>query len=217
MPPKDTTRSILDAAEMLFSERGFAETSLRSITMKAGVNLAAVNYHFGSKKSLIQAVVGRFITPFSTQLEQALIAYEEELAGAKPQLNHLLAIVFKTAVVSCSDQPERLNTFPRLLGLAYTQGQGHLKRFLDQEYGHVYRRFSDLLSLATPEISPSERFWRFHFMLGSVLFTFSGAETLKAMAQHDFGNQASTEDVVDLILPFISGGLQASSNTTGEP
>ena len=48
MPQKDTSKAILEAAEQLFSERGFAETSLRTITARAGVNLAAVNYHFGS-------------------------------------------------------------------------------------------------------------------------------------------------------------------------
>ena len=68
MPQKDTSKAIHDAAEQLFSERGFAETSLRTITSRAGVNLAAVNYHFGSKKSLIHAVFARFLTPFTDQL-----------------------------------------------------------------------------------------------------------------------------------------------------
>ena len=63
MAQKDTVERILDAAEILFAERGFAETSLRTITSAAGVNLAAVNYHFGSKKALIQAVFVRFIDP----------------------------------------------------------------------------------------------------------------------------------------------------------
>ena len=61
MAQSDTVKRILDAAEQLFAEKGFAETSLRLITSKAGVNLAAVNYHFGSKKSLIQAVFVRFL------------------------------------------------------------------------------------------------------------------------------------------------------------
>lgn len=61
MAQSETVERILDAAEQLFAERGFAETSLRLITSKAGVNLAAVNYHFGSKKALIQAVFSRFL------------------------------------------------------------------------------------------------------------------------------------------------------------
>ena len=53
---KDTATRILDAAERLFVEHGFEATSLRTITQQAEVNLAAVNYHFGSKDALFQAV-----------------------------------------------------------------------------------------------------------------------------------------------------------------
>ena len=67
MAQSETVERILDAAEQLFAEKGFAETSLRLITSKAGVNLAAVNYHFGSKKALIQAVFSRFLGPFCNE------------------------------------------------------------------------------------------------------------------------------------------------------
>ena len=72
MAQSETVERILDAAEQLFAEKGFAETSLRLITSKAGVNLAAVNYHFGSKKALIQAVFSRFLGPFCLSLEREL-------------------------------------------------------------------------------------------------------------------------------------------------
>ncbi len=72
MAQSETVERILDAAEQLFAEKGFAETSLRLITSKAGVNLAAVNYHFGSKKALIQAVFSRFLGPFCASLEKEL-------------------------------------------------------------------------------------------------------------------------------------------------
>ena len=79
MAQSETVERILDAAEQLFAERGFAETSLRLITSKAGVNLAAVNYHFGSKKALIQAVFSRFLGPFCASLKREL-----ERRQAKP-------------------------------------------------------------------------------------------------------------------------------------
>ena len=69
MAQSDTVERILDVAEILFAEKGFAETSLRLITSKAQVNLAAVNYHFGSKKSLIQAVFARFLEHLCNSLD----------------------------------------------------------------------------------------------------------------------------------------------------
>lgn len=211
MPQKDTSTAILDAAEQLFSERGFAETSLRTITSRAGVNLAAVNYHFGSKKSLIHAVFARFLSPFTERLRQELADYEVSLERQTAELERLLGIVFCTAMATCEEQPERLNRFTRLLGLAYTQGQGHIKRYLNREYGEVYGRFSELLRRSMPELSAEELFWRFHFMLGAVMFTFSGVDTLKAMAEHDVGRPAQTSDVIGLMLPFLAGGMQVKA------
>ena len=54
-----TRSSLLDAAEALFAEHGFADTSVRSITESAGANVAAINYHFGSKLGLVKAVLAR--------------------------------------------------------------------------------------------------------------------------------------------------------------
>ena len=63
MSQPDTKERILDAAEQLFGEHGPSDTSLRAITAAAGVNLAAVNYHFGSKEKLIEAVLSRRLEP----------------------------------------------------------------------------------------------------------------------------------------------------------
>ena len=71
-PPHETRTRILDAAEELFMQHGFEGTSMRQLTAKADVNLAAVNYHFGSKKALIQAVFSRFLGPFCASLEKEL-------------------------------------------------------------------------------------------------------------------------------------------------
>jgi AcrR family transcriptional regulator len=209
MAQKDTARSILDAAEELFSERGFAETSLRNITTKADVNLAAVNYHFGSKKSLIQAVFARFLTPFVAELDKALNTCDAEHGEQPADLMSLLRLLSDTALRSGADRPERLRIFMRLLGLAYSQGQGHVRRFLRVEYGHVFRRYSDLLTRATPELSDEDRFWRVHFMLGATMFTLNGVDSLTAMAEHDFGKPTATPDVIDQLLPFLASGLKS--------
>lgn len=209
MAQKDTAKAILNAAEELFSERGFAETSLRNITTKAGVNLAAVNYHFGSKKSLIQAVFARFLAPFSEGLEQDLNDYRQRLQGEPPKLGELLRLLSSASMRSGGSNPRRLGIFMRLLGLAYTQGQGHLRKFLRAEYGTLFRDYMELITAATPDLSNEERFWRIHFMLGATVFTLSGADALTAMAEHDLGSRADIAQVVDKLVPFLAAGMTA--------
>lgn len=209
MAQKDTAKSILNAAEELFSERGFAETSLRNITSKASVNLAAVNYHFGSKKELIQAVFARFLTPFCASLDDALAAYEAELDGAEPDFGKLLRLLSETALATGKGSSRRVGIFMRLLGLAYSQEQGHLRKFLRNEYGQVFARYMVLVTAASPELDDQERFWRIHFMLGATVFTLSGVESLTAMAEHDLGVATGIDGVIDRLVPFLSSGFQA--------
>lgn len=213
MAQKDTATSILIAAEELFSEKGFAETSLRNITTKAGVNLAAVNYHFGSKKSLIQAVFARFLTPFCQLLDHQLDCYQSNYQNRRPELNSVLLMLSNTSLQLGGESPERLAIFMRLIGLAYTQGQGHVRKFLRHEYGSVFMRYMLLLQQASPELTHEERFWRIHFMLGATVFTLSGADALMAMAEHELGNsnETSIAQVIDRLIPFLGAGMQAPS------
>src|SRR5437764_6402442 len=78
-----TKERILDVAEALFMEHGYEATSLRAITTAAEVNLAAVNYHFGSKEELFQAVLTRRLDPMNQQRLELLTRFEGE-AAPKP-------------------------------------------------------------------------------------------------------------------------------------
>lgn len=215
MANKETAKAILNAAEELFSEKGFAETSLRNITTKAGVNLAAVNYHFGSKKELIQAVFARFLNAFCQQLEATLDDFEKQLSGETPDLNKVLMLLPTTALQSDNktelddNHRHRLGIFMRLLGLAYNQGQGHVRKFLKQEYGTVFNRYMALVTAASPQLTNEDRFWRIHFMLGATVFTLSGADALMAMAEHEFGIDADIGELFSKLIPFLGAGFQA--------
>ena len=216
MANKDTAKAILNAAEELFSEKGFAETSLRNITTKAGVNLAAVNYHFGSKKELIQAVFARFLNSFCQQLELSLDEYQKTRGDQQPDLNAVLmllpSIVLQSDEGNLADHNQRrLGIFMRLLGLAYAQGQGHVRKFLKQEYGTIFNRYMAFVTAASPELSDQDRFWRIHFMLGATVFTMSGAEALMAIAEHDYGVQTNISEVFERLIPFLGAGLQADN------
>ncbi|QEM82187.1 TetR/AcrR family transcriptional regulator [Halomonas binhaiensis] len=208
MAQTDTVTRILDTAEVLFAERGFAETSLRNITGKAKVNLAAVNYHFGSKKALIQAVFARYLDPFSERFHNAIDELEATYGEEVIPLEVLLETMART-VLEVPAERHSLKVFMRLLGLAYSQAQGHLRRYIQEQYGTVFTRFVELVRQATPELPDAERFWRLHFVLGTVIFTFSGLDALRDISEKDYGEHVSVRNLVKRMRPVVVAAMQA--------
>ncbi len=211
MAQSETVERILDAAELLFAEKGFAETSLRLITSKAGVNLAAVNYHFGSKKALIQAVFSRFLGPYCASLERELDRRQAQRPARTATLEELLEMLVEQALAVKPRSGDDLSIFMRLLGLAFSQSQGHLRRYLEEMYGRVFRRYMLLVHEAAPKLPPIELFWRVHFMLGAAAFSMSGIKALRAIAENDFGVDTSIEQVMRLMVPFLAAGMRSAS------
>ncbi|PCJ45074.1 MAG: TetR family transcriptional regulator [Moraxellaceae bacterium] len=205
MAQKDTVDRILNAAEALFAERGFAETSLRTITSTANVNLAAVNYHFGSKKALIQAVFVRFLEPLSDTLSDQLDTVEEE--GKEMLLDDLLDLLVAAVTSAHGNDVNRTASFMRLLSLAYTQSQGHLRDYLRERYGRVSNRYISMLRPACPQLSDKALFWNTHFALGAAVFSLSNYDALQAMHNDDTGEESPIREVIKRLLGFISAGV----------
>ncbi|WP_105104007.1 TetR/AcrR family transcriptional regulator [Microbulbifer pacificus] len=212
MSQLDTVNRILDAAEVLFAERGFTETSLRTITSTAGVNLAAVNYHFGSKKELIQAVFERFLTPFTESLDRELSRRESQ---AQLQVEDLLQSLYRVALAGLAREGRDPKRFMRLLGLAYTQSQGHLRRFIVSRYGASYRRFAGLLSGVLPQVDPVTFYWRLYFMLGATIFSLSSFDAIEAILREDFGAESSLDETLARLAPAAVAMLTAADGGAG--
>jgi AcrR family transcriptional regulator len=208
MSQPDTIERILDAAAALFAERGYAETSLRTITTTANVNLAAVNYHFGSKKALIQAVFSRYLTPFCECLNANLDS-REKITSDPLKVDEAIQILFASLFESTEDTESGLEPFMRLLGLAYTQSQEHLRHFIIEEYGHTYRRFMEILKADLPDVDPVAFYWRLYFMLGATVFTLSSYNPINNISKADYGEERSIKDVVSLLEPSMSSLLRA--------
>lgn len=210
MARSETVERILDAAQQLFAERGFTETSLRMITARAGVNLAAVNYHFGSKEALIQAVFVRFLGPFCQGLEREL----DQRRGQDATLEELLELLVAQAFAVARDIGSDLTVFMRLLGMAVRQNQRQLHGYLGGLFSKVLRRYLQLLQEAVPDIPPLELSWRARFMLGAATFSMAGIQALREITEADFGVDTAPEEVMRLLIPFTAAGLRADSGLT---
>src|SRR5690554_7795419 len=120
-----TCERILQAAEKLFSEKGYEATSLREITQLAEVNLASVNYHFGSKKGLIQAVMERYQRVFMPALQEEL---EFRVARGGISTESLLSCFVRPLTALEDVRGDGAEVYLKLLGFAYSEIQGHLRR-----------------------------------------------------------------------------------------
>lgn len=210
MAHSDTVDRILDAAEILFAEKGFSETSLRMITSKANVNLAAVNYHFGSKNALIQAVFSRFLGPLSRLMEQGFKEHGWEADNdATPDMEDVIRLYVRGLLRIPTRHENGVSIFMRLMGLAYTQSQGHLRKYLEQEYALTFRMFMQLLKRATPGLSARERFWRMQFAIGSIAFTMSSIQPLTEILENSADAAADPEQVVEYLVPYLLAGLKS--------
>ncbi|WP_341503959.1 TetR/AcrR family transcriptional regulator [Gallaecimonas sp. GXIMD4217] len=210
---QDTKSRILDVAERLFAEHGFNDTSLRLITSAAGVNLASVNYHFGSKKALIQAVVARYMDEFMprTAAVMAELATRDEL-GMQEVFSAFVAPLLELNRFRHNGTA----VFMQLLGRGYTEKQGHLRRFITSQYGEGLGLFMAAVHKAKPGLSQKELFWRLHFTLGTVVFTMASSRALTEIAEADFGEQNSIESLIARLVPFLAAGMDAPSPTLAE-
>ncbi|MGN5183409.1 TetR/AcrR family transcriptional regulator [Aeromonas veronii] len=207
----DTKNRILDAAEVLFAERGFADTSLRLITSEADVNLASVNYHFGSKKELIQAVLDRYLSLFMPDLDARLrVLMEQEQLTLLQLFESFVEPLMKLSAVRANGPA----IFMQLLGRGYIDSQGHLRRFITAHYGPILQRITQAISKANPDLSPADLFWRLHFTLGTVVFTMASADALRDIAQADFGQQLDVEGLVRNVIPYLASGVGAPVEST---
>lgn len=211
----ETVERILRAATVLFAERGFAETSLRTITGMADVNLAAVNYHFGTKKSLIQAVFSQFLTPFCEELDKRLDALEANPSDENAlKIEPLLKVLFESLIVSTASINENPQRFMRLLGLAYTQSQEHLRQTIVHKYEGTYRRFETLLNKAAPQLDPIVFYWRINFILGASIFTLSSFESIQAILSDEHSVDMQIEGAVEYLIPALAGMLTNPHTST---
>ena len=204
-----TKEKILDAAEALFMEHGFEATSLRQITATAGVNLAAVNYHFGSKEELFQAVLTRRLDPMNQERIALLTRFEREAAPRALSCERILAAMFIPALRLARDRRRGGKDFLRLLGRAYADPAPFIRQFLSEQYAVMISRFKAAFGRALPQLPKRELSWRLHFVMGALSYTLAGTDALKLIAELNPRDTQNDETLLRRLAPFLVAGLKA--------
>jgi AcrR family transcriptional regulator len=206
---KDTKQRILDAAERLFADQGFAASSLRSVTAEAGVNLAAVNYHFGSKESLLEAVLARRIEPMNRERLELLERLE------RPTVEGILEAFVGPALRMRADPERGGAAFVRLFGQILGQPNETMRLDFAKRFEEVAFRFVDALAGVLPELPRAEVMWRFLFVVGAMAHTMAMTNEVRRIS-HGLCDPSNVEATVQRLVPFLAAGMRTPAAVTAE-
>jgi len=207
---RDTRERILACAERLFAERGFDSTSLRTITTEAGANLAAVNYHFGSKDELVREVLSRRIVPLNRERLEQLARCEADAGPGGPSLERIIDAFVGPALRLSHDPSRGGHVFLRLFGYAMSQPDFALRDFIASQFQEVATRFNVALRRALPVLDEREVFWRMLFMIGAMAHSMAMSDQLHKVS-HGLCDPHDTEGISRRLVPFLAAGFRSSS------
>jgi len=207
-PQHETRTRILDAAEELFMQHGFEGTSMRLLTAKAGVNLAAVNYHFGSKDALIEAVFRRRLDPMNTERIAALERLEN------PSAEDIIRAFVGPSLRLIEDAKGGGRNFIRLLGRTYTEPAKTIRALIGQMYAPAMQRYKAALERALPQMPADELVWRMHFMFGTLAYTLAATDTVQLIAGCKPEDRHDARLLEDRLTAFLAAGLNAPLKTS---
>ena len=170
-----TKDRILGAAEELFAQHGFAGTSLRQVTSRADVNIAAVNYHFGSKENLVNEVFRRRMDEMSAQ---RIARLEAAMADGACDLEAVLGAFVEPALAMAQDRHGG-GAFIRVIARAYAEKNDSLRKFLSDQYGHVPRAFARAIARCLPDLPKDQLYWRLDFLSGALTYAMADFGMIK--------------------------------------
>ncbi|MCP4203471.1 MAG: TetR/AcrR family transcriptional regulator [bacterium] len=207
----DTKTSLLDAAEHLFAHEGVDRASLRAITQAAGANLAAVHYHFGSKEALVREVLARRLSPLNERRIELLDRVEAE--SSEPKVEDIVR-AFVQPTLEMVQRERGGHAFARFVCRTFSEPDETFHDIVLDQFRGIVTRFSSALARALPELPRDELFWRFHFMVGSMVHA-AGLGSLAHRLSGGLCNPADLDGLTTKLVRFLSGGLQAEAAALG--
>ena len=189
----DTKQKIIEAAERLIAEQGYAATSLRQIIGEAGVNLASVHYHFGSKEELLDELIARKVNPVNERRLKMLERAVADAAPGTPPVEKILEAFMAPMAQAASGSPQFVKVMGRI------QAEGLRESIAARHFKPVSGRFMAELRRAVPELPDEEFQWRVQFLIGATVHTMCGCS----------GAGQAFEERIGYLIHFLTAGFYA--------
>ena len=214
-PESGSKRKLLDAAEQLFADHGFEAVSVRDITQLAKTNVAAVNYHFGSRDALLGMVMTRYMVPINEERLARLEAVERKYPGKSAPIEEIIDAFVRPLVtqVRKSELSERL--FYKLTGRIFAQQGDGMPPQIEDQLRQIIERFTRSFAKALPTVTTEELAWRIHFLAGGMIYLLTHQDLANRLSNGASGSPAM-EATLSRFIRFAAAGLREGT-VTEEP
>jgi AcrR family transcriptional regulator len=203
MASDQTRTAILNAAERLYAERGFGDVTLRDIVAAADVNLAAVNYHFGSKDELIaELFVSRSLATNRERLNQLKMA--EAAGDGRASIESVLRALVGPTLRGCLGPERERSTASRFMIRASIESVPPIRRIKNREIDHL-RKFAAAMRRSLPDCSQVDLYWTLHFALAMAHQTIRDSERLAKLSD----GLCDLDDVEGIIERIVAASVIA--------
>lgn len=210
LPKADKTRNeIVRAAEQLFAEKGFRAMTLRDVTREARVNLAAVNYHFGSKQKLMLAVIRNRFEPINLERLSRLDALIAKHAPAPIPVDDIFAALFRPLFECASTENDVDHVLMQVIGRAITEPAEFMRTMHKEFFIELSLRFMTELKHSCPQISDDAHQYRFFFAVSTMLGTIIEQVRLENLSDGKLDATDFEKIVTELIAFTVAGYIQA--------
>ncbi|MBC5767847.1 TetR/AcrR family transcriptional regulator [Ramlibacter albus] len=203
---------ILNAAEALFAEEGFAQVSIRDIADAAQANVAAVNYHFGSKEKLFEALFARRVIPVNQHRLDLLAAARARGRGGKPALRDVVEAFVRPPLLLGDPKSHGSQgvVMMRFLSRMLAMPKEHV--FLEAYYGEVRSRFIATFAELLPRLSAETLLWRYNLMVGALIYALAGPQRMlrPPAAEPRTPRNWNVEDAIAEVVAFCTAGFEAA-------
>lgn len=200
--PKPVRQRLIEAGERLFAEQGWS-VGIRTIAAAADVSLAALNYHFGEKETLLAEIFAARAQPIAAERMRLLRALQD---AGPPTLEAVIEAFLRPALTSGASFGGK--TFAKLRARLATEPEAFSRRILAQAFDESSRECIAALRSVLPDLPPADLFWRFHFLLGAMTYTMADPGRIQSLT----GNRCDPGDADQALrhmVPFLAAGFRA--------
>ena len=201
-----TRDRLIEVSGELFAERGFDSVSLRVITESANVNLAAVNYHFGSKEELILAVVEDIVGPVNQKRLERLGEIDSTSSDSLKAIIH--AFIDPVFDVTSADAGAD-NKYYKLLSRCIASRDERVSSIIIKQFPEVLAKFVSSLIKVIPGLSSDSAHLKVMFMAGALAHSLFHYENFLLVSHGSF-DPSSPNLLKSELVSFLSAGMSSN-------